>query len=109
MLAIRALEDNRLLGDLNLDVVTGWMGRNAFVGINVGNRADWGKGYGTDAMKLCLQYAFMELGAQRVSLGLHEYNSRALKSYEKTGFKLEGRMRQEVMREGYDRTNGGPC
>ena len=51
-------------------------------------------------MKLCLQYAFMELGAQRVSLGLFEYNARALKSYEKAGFKLEGRMRQEMMREG---------
>jgi RimJ/RimL family protein N-acetyltransferase len=71
-----------------------------WVGIGIGERDYWGKGYGTDAMKLCLQYAFMELGAQRVSLGLLEYNARALKSYEKAGFKLEGRMRQEMLREG---------
>jgi RimJ/RimL family protein N-acetyltransferase len=42
----------------------------------------------------------MELGAQRVSLGLHEYNLRALKSYQKAGFRLEGRTRQDLMREG---------
>ena len=51
-------------------------------------------------MKLALQYAFMELGMQRVSLGLHAYNERALKSYEKAGFKLEGRTRQDMLREG---------
>ena len=49
---------------------------------------------------VALQYAFMELGMQRVSLGLHEYNARALKSYEKAGFRLEGHTRQDVLREG---------
>jgi RimJ/RimL family protein N-acetyltransferase len=51
-------------------------------------------------MKICLRYAFLELGAQRVSLGLHEYNPRALRSYEKAGFQLEGRTRKDVHREG---------
>jgi RimJ/RimL family protein N-acetyltransferase len=51
-------------------------------------------------MKLCLQYGFLELGLQRVSLGLHAYNPRALRSYEKAGFRMEGRTRQDVMREG---------
>lgn len=72
----------------------------AWVGIGIGDRESWGKGYGTDMMKLCLQYAFMELGVARVSLGLHEYNPRALRSYEKCGFRLEGRTRKDVMREG---------
>jgi RimJ/RimL family protein N-acetyltransferase len=42
----------------------------------------------------------MDLGAQRVSLGVHEYNPRAFRAYEKAGFRLEGRTRQDVLREG---------
>ena len=56
--SIRAVEDNRLLGDIGLDVVNGWIGRNAFVGIGIGDRKDWGRGYGTQAMQLLLRYAF---------------------------------------------------
>ena len=47
-----------------------------------------------------LRYAFLELGLERVSLGLHEYNPRALRSYEKAGFTLEGRTRKDILREG---------
>ena len=96
--SIRALADDRLIGFLGL-----WLNlihNEAWVGIGIGEREYWGKGYGTDAMKLAVQYAFMELGLQRVSLGLHEYNARALKSYEKAGFRLEGHTRQDVLREG---------
>jgi RimJ/RimL family protein N-acetyltransferase len=51
-------------------------------------------------MNLIVQYGFLELNLRRISLGLHEYNPRALRSYEKAGFKLEGRLRGEVLREG---------
>jgi RimJ/RimL family protein N-acetyltransferase len=96
--SIRTLADDKLIGFLGLwlNLIHG----EAWVGIGVGEREYWGKGYGTDAMKLGVQFAFMELGMQRVSLGLHEYNVRALKSYEKAGFKLEGRTRQDMLREG---------
>lgn len=96
--SIRALDNDKLIGFLGL-----WLNlihSEVWVGIGIGEREYWGKGYGTDAMKLCVQYAFMELGAQRVSLGLHEYNPRALRAYEKAGFQLEGRTRQDMMREG---------
>ena len=43
---------------------------------------------------------FIELNLRRISLGLHAYNERALKSYEKVGFKMEGRMRGEGWRDG---------
>ena len=96
--SIRALADDKLIGFLGLwlDLIHG----EAWVGIGIGEREYWGKGYGTDAMKLAVRYAFMELSMQRVSLGLHGYNSRALKSYEKVGFQLEGRTRKDVLREG---------
>ncbi len=100
LFAIRALEDNRLLGDIDIDVVSGWIGRNAFVGIGIGNRNDWGKGYGTDAMKVMLRYAFTEVNLDRVTLTVFEYNPRAIRSYEKAGFRHEGRMRGGLLKDG---------
>ncbi|MGD8406317.1 MAG: GNAT family protein [Anaerolineales bacterium] len=97
--AVRALEDDRLLGDITLSVVD-WGSRNAFMGIGIGAREFWGKGYGTDAIELLLRYAFTELNLRRVSLNVFEFNERAIRSYEKVGFRLEGRERQVMQREG---------
>lgn len=97
--AIRTLEDDRLLGDITLSVIN-WGSRDAFTGIGIGAREFWGKGYGTDAMKLILRYAFTELDLRRVSLNVFEFNKRAIRSYEKVGFRLEGRERKVMQREG---------
>jgi len=97
--SIRTLADDKLVGGTDIEIVN-WNGRNAFVGIFIGGREDWGKGYGTDAMKVLLRYAFMELNLWRVSLGVFEYNPRAVRSYEKAGFHHEGSMRQALNREG---------
>jgi RimJ/RimL family protein N-acetyltransferase len=72
----------------------------AFVGIGIGDRDIWGKGYGTDAMKVILRFAFQELNLRRVALDTFEYNPRAICSYEKAGFVYEGRVRQFLNREG---------
>ena len=96
---IHTLADDRLIGVVGLDGIQ-YANGDAFVGIGLGEREYWGKGYGTEAMKLGVRYAFLELGVQRVSLGVHEYNPRAQKSYEKVGFRLEGRTRQDMLREG---------
>ena len=98
--SIRALEDNRLLGDINLDVINDWSSQDSFVGLGIGNRADWGKGYGTDAMKIILRFAFTELNLRRVTLTVFEYNPRAIRSYEKAGFRHEGRLRGALLRDG---------
>lgn len=97
--SIRTLEDDRLLGDIDLAVIN-WGSRDAFVGLGIGEREFWGKGYGTDAMKIILRYAFLELNLRRVTLNVLEYNGRAIRSYEKAGFRLEGRQRQVIQREG---------
>ena len=97
--AIRALADDKLLGDIDLSV-DNWTSRDAFVGLGIGERDFWGRGYGTDVMKIILRYAFMEVNLQRVTLNVFEYNPRAIRSYEKTGFRHEGRMRQVLKREG---------
>jgi RimJ/RimL family protein N-acetyltransferase len=97
--AIRALEDDRLLGDITLSVIN-WGSREAFTGIGIGAREFWGKGYGTEAMQLLLRYGFTELNLRRISLTVFEFNQRALRSYEKAGFRQEGRQRQFIQREG---------
>ena len=96
--SVRTLAEDKLIGFFGLWVDL--IHSNAWVGIGIGERDFWGKGYGTDMMKVCLRYAFSELGVHRVSLGLHEYNVRALRSYEKAGFRLEGRTRKDMLREG---------
>lgn len=96
---IYTLADNRLIGEIGLDGVLFQHG-DTFVGLGLGERADWGKGYGTDAMRVILRYAFQELNLHRVTLDVFEYNPRAIRSYEKAGFKIEGRARQFLHREG---------
>lgn len=96
--SVRTLAEDKLIGFLSLWV--NLIHSDAWVGLGIGEREFWSKGYGTDMMNICLRYAFMELGLRRVSLGLHSYNTRALRSYEKAGFRLEGRTRRDVFREG---------
>jgi RimJ/RimL family protein N-acetyltransferase len=96
---IRTRDDDRAIGFINLAQIDGVHG-SAWVGIGIGDRAYWGKGYGTDAMRVILRYAFTELNLQRVTLGVFEHNARAIRSYEKAGFVMEGRVRQEVLRDG---------
>jgi RimJ/RimL family protein N-acetyltransferase len=96
---LRTLADDKLIGDIGLEVIN-WSNRDAFVGLGIGDRQLWSKGYGTDAMSIMLRYAFTELNLRRVSLSVFEYNPRAIRSYEKAGFRHEGRLRQFLSREG---------
>ena len=97
--AIHALADDKLIGIIDL---TGfdWAARNTWLAIGLGEREYWGKGFGTDAMKVILRFAFRELNLHRINLNVFEYNSRAIHCYEKVGFKHEGRMRDCLNRDG---------
>jgi RimJ/RimL family protein N-acetyltransferase len=95
---IRALADDRLLGSVGLGV--DWAHGDAFVGIGLGERGYWGRGYGSDALRVSLRYAFTELNLHRVTLNVFAYNARAVRSYEKSGFVVEGRVRQHLNRDG---------
>lgn len=97
--SIRTLADDRLIGDVGLGGVF-WSHGDTFLGIGIGERDFWGKGYGSDAMKLALRYAFTVLNLRRVTLSVYEYNPRAIRCYEKLGFQHEGRVRRYVNREG---------
>ena len=96
---IRTVAQDRPIGSIGLDGIR-WPHGDAFVGIGIGARDCWGNGYGTDAMRVILRYAFAELNLHRVSLDVFEYNPRAIRSYEKAGFCIEGRERQALHRDG---------
>ncbi|MMZ45984.1 Spermidine N(1)-acetyltransferase [compost metagenome] len=81
---------------INID----YKNRNAECIIDIGNKNYWGKGYGAEALKLLLDYAFLEMNLHRVSLRVFSFNQRAIKLYEKVGFQHEGRSRQSLFREG---------
>lgn len=74
--------------------------RNAECIIDIGEKEYWGKGYGREALKLLLDYAFLEMNLHRVSLRVFSFNEKAIKLYEKLGFKQEGISRQFLFREG---------
>jgi RimJ/RimL family protein N-acetyltransferase len=96
--AIHALEDDRIIGEIGLDGISYTRG-DTFIGIDIGEREYWDRGYGTDAMKVLLRYAFTELNLHRVSLNVFEYNPRAIRSYEKCGFRVEGHAHEAFQRE----------
>ena len=97
--AIRTFSGDHLIGDIGLDGIR-WNQAETFVGIGIGERDYWGKGYGTDAMEIILRFAFNELNLARVSLDVFEFNPRAVRSYEKAGFTYEGRVRQYLNKAG---------
>ncbi|MED1945285.1 MULTISPECIES: GNAT family N-acetyltransferase [Brevibacillus] len=74
--------------------------RNAECIIDIGEKEYWGKGYGGEALKLLLDYAFLEMNLHRVSLRVFSFNEKAIKLYERLGFKQEGISRQFLFREG---------
>lgn len=77
-----------------------WKNRKTEVGVVIGEKDHWCRGYGTDAMRVLLRVAFDELNLNRVSLNVFSFNRRAIAAYEKVGFKHEGTLREALYREG---------
>jgi diamine N-acetyltransferase len=90
--AIYALPDLRPIGVMNIRDFTNRHGTAEF-GITIGDPADRGQGYGTEATRLLLDYAFTVLGVRNVWLDTPAYNVAAIHAYEKAGFREIGRRR----------------
>lgn len=90
--AIYALPDLRLIGHANVRDFTNSHG-TAEIGITLGDVRERGKGYGSEAVRLLLDYAFQHLNLWNVWLDTAAYNHRAIRAYEKAGFREIGRRR----------------
>ncbi len=99
MFAIHTLEEDKLVGEVGFEDGELPDGET-FVALGIGDRENWGKGFGTDALRVILRWAFTERNLQRISLTVSEYNARAVRSYLKAGFVEEGRLRSYENRAG---------
>jgi RimJ/RimL family protein N-acetyltransferase len=73
---------------------------SADLSVIVGDKKNRDKGLGTEAIRTILRYAFEDLDLERVNLSVFEYNEPAISTYEKLGFKREGRLRKAIQRDG---------
>ena len=70
------------------------------LGITIGDKGYWGRGYGSDAIRLLLDYAFRLRNIRRIYLTVNSTNERAIGAYRRCGFVEEGRLRQHVWSAG---------
>ena len=98
-LAIVLKEDDELIGATGLEDIS-IPHRNAEIGIVIGNKRCWSKGYGTEAVKLMLGHGFDQLNLHKIFLRVFCHNPRAIRAYEKAGFKREAVLREHVYANG---------
>ncbi|PRY40309.1 GNAT family N-acetyltransferase [Umezawaea tangerina] len=89
--------DGKVLGDIVLNDLDA---DNLSMGFRIALVAEQGRGYGTEAIRLLLRYAFDVVGLHRVELEVFDFNPRAIASYRKCGFVEEGRARDALLWEG---------
>lgn len=98
LFAIRKREEEELLGITGLIDIQ-WTNQVGTFFIGIGHTVDAGKGYGLEALLLMLDFAFNELNLYRVQLNVISYNERAIRLYEKAGFRREGVFRELLQRD----------
>lgn len=98
------LEDDKLVGTVGLEHIN-WIERSAVLGIFIGDDDFRSNGYGTEAIRLLLEYGFKYLNLHSIRLDLLSVNERAHKCYLKCGFKDSGKSREEIFLNGkyYDK------
>jgi RimJ/RimL family protein N-acetyltransferase len=85
--------DGKAIGDCGLRGFN-WINRYAELFITIGDKSFWGRGYGSDAVRLLLRLAFDKLNLHSVWLTTLATNERAIRCYEKCGFKRQGLFRE---------------
>lgn len=100
------LLDGTVIGDVALQDVD-WKNRSCSIGLGISKMEYRSKGYGTEAVRIIIQYGFNNLGLERITANTLEQNIGAQRSLEKIGFIIEGRERKAVYFAGrkWDRLN----
>ena len=93
------MDGDTLIGQISLHNID-HLHRNAFLGILIGEVEHHGKGYGTEAVRLILDYGFKTLNLHNIILSVHEDNYAGIACYKKVGFKEAGRRREWFFKNG---------
>jgi len=96
---VRAREGDRLIGKAVVEWIE-WTNGNGWLRLGLGAAEDRRKGYGSQALRLLLRFAFAELNLFRVTALVPEYNEGAIKLFQKFGFMEEIRRRKALNRDG---------
>jgi RimJ/RimL family protein N-acetyltransferase len=91
--------DGRAVGDLDLFRIEE-RNRSAMIGVGIWSADDRGKGYGYDALRTVVRWAFDHLNMHRIELNADPGNAPAIRIYEKCGFQREGLRRQHHFEDG---------
>jgi RimJ/RimL family protein N-acetyltransferase len=99
LFGVRLHEGDQLIGVVELDGIL-WNQQVSWLSIGIGDAGRRGQGYGAQALRLALDFAFRELNLHRVQLTVFSYNTAAIALYEKLGFQREGAFREFLHRDG---------
>jgi len=98
-MAICLTESGEVIGDFSIMDIDSENGKAGFR-IALHDPIYFGRGYGTEAVKQAVDFVFAELGLNRLQLEVYSHNPRAIRAYEKAGFKREGILRESLLVDG---------
>lgn len=98
-LAVIAKESSQHVGNIKLGNID-WIHRRADIGVIIGEKAVWGKGYASEAIALLSDYAFKRLNLHKVWAGCYSNNTGSIKAFQKAGFVEEGIQRKHYYYNG---------
>jgi RimJ/RimL family protein N-acetyltransferase len=99
MFAIETRDQRKYIGNVGLHHID-WISHTARTVTILGDKEEWGKGFGTEAKRLVISYAFNSLNLRKLSSHVLECNIPSQRMNIKCGFKEEGCLRKQVYREG---------
>ncbi len=88
-LAIVLKENHKHIGNIKMRPID-WFHRLADIGVMLGEKDSWGKGYASEAITLLAEHAFLTLHLHKLTAGCYKPNEGSLRAFEKAGFETEG-------------------
>ena len=90
-------ETDKLIGSCGF-IGLDHLNQTAETGIFIGDKNYWDKGYGTESLQLLLDYGFNALNLHNIMLRVYSFNKKAVRIYDKIGFKIIGKRREALKR-----------
>ena len=99
LLGIFLFQDNQHIGNIKLGPINPFH-YSSEVGILIGNKECWGKGYASEAIEMLVNHAFSKLGLHKLTAGCYSNNPGSEKAFLKAGFTREGTRKQQYCSDG---------